>query len=139
MRHKQCIKVALGQAMRATHEESTAHASDLLQRVQKLAGEAEEILATAKTSGNLKAATAAICAAVRTLELCGRLDGSLAQPHAPGLHLTLNKTINVTNYGDDRELALLISEATKGFNSNEIERFKQLAECSVDAPPLVIR
>ena len=116
--------------------EMNEHGSDLLQRVQKLADEATLILETAKTEKNLKAATAAICAAVRTLELIGRLDGSLAQPHAPGLQLHLHKTVNVTNYGDDKEIAALVAEATAGFNPAVIERFKQLAACNVDAPPV---
>jgi hypothetical protein len=105
-----------------------------LQRTQRLADEAEAILAIARTNGNLKAATAAICACVRVLELTGRLDGSLAQPHVPGLHLTLNR-VHVTNYNynDDREIALLIKEATNGFDINEIERLRLLAESSTDS------
>jgi hypothetical protein len=65
-----------------TSGERAEHGDDLLQRVRKLTDEAIGILETAKTSGNLKAAVSAIIAAVRTLELTGRLDGSLAQPNA---------------------------------------------------------
>jgi len=134
VRHKQCIKETLGVALRErSQEETAAHGSNLLQRVQKLADEAIGILAAAKAEKNLKAATSAICAAVRTLELIGRLDGSLAQPHAPGLHLTLNKTtINVTNYDDDLDFARMVGEATKGFNLNEFERLRALAQGKQD-------
>ena len=141
VRHKQCIKTAIADAMEVAHAAGSMQASNLLDRVQKLADEAIGILETAKADKNLKGATSAICAAVRCLELCGRLDGSLAQPHTPGLHLHLSKTVNVTNnnYGSDEEIALLVSEATAGFNPSVIERFKQLAGCSEPAPPIVIR
>jgi hypothetical protein len=128
-RHKEHIK----DIIRArTQSESETHGSDLLDRVRKLTDEAIGILETAKAAGNLKAATSAIIAAVRTLELTGRLDGSLAQPNAPGLHLTLNKVtnVNVTNYDNDVEFAQLIREATKNFSESEIARLKMLASCN---------
>jgi hypothetical protein len=139
VRHKACIKELLSQAMEEGRAAGAAQGSDLLDRVHKLADEAIGILETAKAEKDLKAGTAAICAAVRCLELCGRLDGSLAQPNAPGLHLHLSKTVNVTsNYGDDADFAAMIGEATKGFSVEELMRLKRIA-CSDVAPPLVIR
>lgn len=113
-----------------TDGEREEHAGNLLARVQRLAGEAEGILATAKAAGNLKGATSAICAAVRVLELCGRLDGSLAQPNAGGLHLTLNSTkVTVNKFdGDDVEFAMMIGEATNGFDVAELLRLKRIAQ-----------
>src|SRR6266536_4043819 len=128
-RHKACIKEALAGAMRDQQDERGEHADDLLLRVRKLADEAIGILETAKATGNLKAATSAIVAAVRTLELCGRLDGSLAMPHAPGIHLTMNRVTNntVINYDNDVEFAAMIAEATEQFNPDVIEKMKALA------------
>jgi hypothetical protein len=139
-RHKNThLKEALAEAMRSRASENEEHGTDLLQRVRKLASEAEEILATAKTAGNLKAATSAICACVRVLELTGRLDGSLAQPNTPGLHLHLNKTtINVGSYDDDNELSLLIGEATRNFDPVEIQRLKILAERQSQPPKALL-
>jgi hypothetical protein len=129
-RHKEHVKNMIRER---TREQRTEHGSDLLQRTEKLVAEALEILATAKSTGNLKAAVAAIGACSRVLELIGKLDGSLAQPNAPGLHLTFNRVTNtIINYNDDRELAELISEATKCFDSKEIARLKALAESSRD-------
>jgi hypothetical protein len=141
VRHKQCIKTALAQAIEAGRAERASQGSDLLDRVQRLADEAIGILETAKASKDLKAGTAAICAAVRCLELCGRLDGSLASPTSPGLHLTLNRVTNNTiiNYNDDVDFARMISEATRGFDPNEISRLQQLAGCTEPAPPIVMR
>src|SRR5580700_951347 len=73
-RHKTCIKQALAEAMRCEQGEREEHGDELLQRVQRLADEAETILQSAKAASNLKAATSAICACVRVLELTGRLD-----------------------------------------------------------------
>src|ERR1700745_3377131 len=54
VRHKQCIKQALADAMQREQGEREAHGSDILDRVHKLANEAIGILETAKASGNLK-------------------------------------------------------------------------------------
>jgi hypothetical protein len=142
-RHKQCIKEALRDAMSSEQGELREHGSDLLQRVHELADEAIGILETAKANGNLKAATSAICAAVRVLELTGRLDGSLAQPNAPGLHLTLNQrvtNVRVNLYDNDVDFARLIAEATDNFNPTEIQRLKSIADSgsvitACNAPP----
>jgi hypothetical protein len=129
-RHKSHIREALQEAMRSNESERSGQAGDLLQRVHRLADEAIGILETAKATGNLKAATAAICASVRTLELIGRLDGSLAQPNAPGIHLNLTSNRTTIKYspGDDRELAELIAEATDNFNPAELLRLQRLVE-----------
>jgi hypothetical protein len=129
-RHKeQHLKRELADAMRSSQSARAEHGGDLLSRVLRLAGEAEAILESAKGTKDFKGATAAICAAVRCLELCGRLDGSLAQPNAPGLHLHMTSTkVTVNNYGDDREIALLIAEATRNFDPEELTRLKTVAE-----------
>jgi hypothetical protein len=129
-RYRVHLKQTLGLALKdRTPGESAEHGTVLLARVQRLVGEAEEILATAKTDKNFTAATSALNAACRLLELCGRLDGSLSGANTPGLHLTLNKTTTINNYdaGSDEELATLIFEATKGYDADEIARLKALA------------
>lgn len=134
-RHKAHIREALAEAMALRTVEGSERGSALLDRVESLLDEAKGILSTAKTEKDLTAAVAAVNACTRLLELCGRLDGSLVQPNAPGLHLTLSKTttVNVHNYGDDTELALLIQEATKDFDLNEMQRLKALAESANSA------
>lgn len=131
VRHKTHVKEMLGLALEErSQEEGAAHGSDLLQRVEVMINEAQEILTMAKSSKSLAAATGAVNAITRLLELTGRLDGSLAQPHAPGLHMTFNRntTIHVTNHdSDDAELALLIGEATKDFSIEEFLRLKAIA------------
>jgi len=139
-RHKEHVKEIIKARTDGDREE---HGGELLARVLRLAAEAEEILQSAKAASNLKAATSAICACVRVLELTGRLDGSLAQPNTPGLHLHLNKTTNI-NVGcdDDNELAMLIAEGTRDYDPVEIERLRRIAEsqkalpaCTNLAPP----
>lgn len=128
-RHKQCIRKLLQETIQRTDDEQEEHGGDLLRRVHRLADEAEAILEAAKNSQNVKGATSAVCALVRVLELVGRLDGSLAQPHAPGLHLHMNKTtINVSTHDDDTEIAILIAEATHDYDPREIARLKAIAE-----------
>jgi hypothetical protein len=91
-----------------------------------------------EASKNLKAATSAICAAVRALELAARMDGSLAQPNTPGLRLTFtsNKVVNVMNSNDpgyDLELAECVSEVTNNFDPAVINHFRTLVEASKSA------
>jgi hypothetical protein len=133
-RHKSHIREALHEAMRSNERERSGQAGDLLQRVHRLADEAIGILETAKASGNLKAATSAICACTRVLELTGRLDGSLAQPNAPGLHLSFTSNKTMIKYGadDDVELARLIAEATDDFNPAELARLQRLVATPVE-------
>jgi hypothetical protein len=115
--------------------EREEHSSDLLKRVGKLADAAEEILTAARTKDNFTAATSALNAACRLLELCGRLSGELQAPGA-GVHLTLSKT-TINNYGDpgsDEELARLLFEALDGFDPDRIAHFKAIAEGSNRTP-----
>jgi hypothetical protein len=134
-RHKSCIKELLREAIQSGQAERGEQGSNLLARVEQLITTTEEILATAKTDKDLKAATNAVGAITRLLELLGRLDGSLMQSGGPGLHLHLSKTVNVTNnYGSDEEIALLVAEATAGFDPAVISRFKQLAESAITQP-----
>jgi hypothetical protein len=129
-RHRTHLKQMMGDALKdRTESERVENGSDLLQRVQKLVDEAEGVLQAAKAAGNLKAATAAICAAVRTLELVGRLTGELQTANTPGLHLTLqnNRITNVVNiHQDDVEIAQLIAEGTNNFDPREISRLREL-------------
>jgi hypothetical protein len=130
-RHKQHVKDLIRERLPAARQE---HACHLLERVEKLIGEAEGVLVCAKSSQDWKGATAAIGAATRLLELLGRVSGELVPQNAPGLHLSIvnNKTTNVMHVGDDLEISLLISEATNGFDSATIERFRALAAGQTD-------
>ena len=79
-----------------TQEQREEHSGVLVSRVEKLAAAAEEILAMAKADKNLNAATGAINAATRLLELVGRPSGELQSANAGGIHLTMNKISNST-------------------------------------------
>jgi len=116
-----------------------ARGSALYNRVEKLVGEAEQILAAAKAKDDFRGANGALGAAAKLLDLLGRASGELQGANAGGIHLTKITNVNVTNYGDDRELAELLREATCDWNPAVVERFKQLAGCSVDAAPIVMR
>lgn len=108
----------------------------LYNRVERLVGEAEQILAAAKAKEDFRGANGALGAAAKLLDLLGRASGELQSANAGGIHLTRITNVNVTANYDDRELAELVSEATAGFNPVVIERFKQLAGCSDHAPRL---
>jgi hypothetical protein len=139
-RHRNvCIREMLNAAIESRPAERAELGSNLLTRVEELIATTKEILTTAKTKEDLKSATNAVGALTRLLELLGKLDGSLVQSGAPGLHLTLNKTINVYDSGSDKEIAELVREATADFNPVVIERFKQLAACTDAAAPIVMR
>lgn len=135
-RHKRHVRDFLASAMQARQEKNEERGSPLLVRVEELVAETKEILAMAKTDKNLTAATGAVNAAARLLELCGRLDGSLVSAAAPGIHFHQTKNItNVINIHDsDLEIALLFSEATHGYNEREIQRLKQLAASAPTQP-----
>jgi hypothetical protein len=128
-RHKSHIQEALADAVKQRDGERSEQSSALLARVEKLVGEAESLLASAKAKDNIAGATSAINAATRLLELLGRLTGELGSQNSGGIHLTVNKTTNTTiNYNDDTEIAVLIAEATRNFDPNEIQRLRMLAE-----------
>lgn len=130
-RHKRHVKDMI-QARSAA--ETNEHGSALLARVEEVITEAKAILVDAKAAKSFGPATQALNSITRALELCARLSGELQAANTGGLHLTLNKTtINVANYADDREFALLVSEATKSFNPDEIARLKALAMCNDSA------
>jgi hypothetical protein len=89
---------------------------------------AEGIVEVARAKDDFRGANGALGAAAKLLDLFGRLSGELQSANSP-LHLTLNRVTNTTiyNYGDDTELAVLVQEATLGFDPSEIERLKKLA------------
>jgi hypothetical protein len=126
-RHKEHVKQTLGEAIQRRDGERQERGSHLLERVERLVGEAEGILVCAKSSQDWKGATAALGAAARLLELLGRLSGELVNQNAPGVHLTLNRvTTTINNYGSDEELAQLVMEATNNFSTDTIEHFRAL-------------
>jgi hypothetical protein len=126
-RHKAHVKEMIRERTQDQREE---HGGVLVSRVEKLAAAAEEILAMAKADKNLNAATGAINAATRLLELVGRLSGELASVNSGGIHMTQIKVTNINNYDDDASFAQMIGEATKWFDPHEIQRLKALAESS---------
>ncbi len=135
-RHKQCIRESLAQAQERSTGQGEERGSALLERVLRLAGEAEEILKAAKSSNDFRGANGALGAAAKLLDLCGRLSGELSNTHAPGIHFhstrISNTVINVQD--DDRELAVLVSEATKNFDPRTIEHLRLLASSTAPAP-----
>jgi len=125
-RHKHHVREMIQTRTQSEREE---HGSALLARVERLVGEAEEILRLAKSKEDFRGANGALGAAAKLLDLCGRLSGELQQANAAGggFHVHLSKTtVNVRNYGDDRELAALVGEATAGFSVDEFLRLKAL-------------
>ena len=124
-RHKEHVKDLIRER---SESERTEHGSQLLERVEKLTDTTEKILASATSKEDLRAATGAVTALTRLLELLGRLSGELQSSNTPGIRLSLQKTtINVSNYDSDPEWATMLYEATRGFDPVEIERLKQIA------------
>jgi hypothetical protein len=83
-------------------------------------------------------ATQALNSMTRALELCARLSGELQSANTGGIHLTLNKTVNLTNYDTDADFAAMIGEATKNFSHAELDRLRSIAEsasCAIDVQP----
>jgi hypothetical protein len=84
-RHKQHIKELLGATLETrTPSESERHASALLQRVLRLADEAENVLRSARARSDFRGANGALGASAKLLDLCGRLSGELTSSHTPG-------------------------------------------------------
>jgi hypothetical protein len=129
MRHKRHVKEVLRAAAEA---KSPTHGSDLLARVEQVIEHATKIAAVAARSGSLATANGALNTIIRSFELIGRLTGELATPgNVGGIHFHSSKTLNI-NVGanDDREIATLVGEATAGFDLNEFQRLKRLAQAS---------
>jgi hypothetical protein len=138
-RHKQCIKELLNQAMVKGQGERAERGSTLYDRVEKLVGEAEQILAKAKAKDDFRGANGALGAAAKLLDLLGRASGELQSANAGGIHLTQIRVTNtVNNYGDDREIAELVAEATRNFDPTEIARLQALV-CNSRSTALVVR
>ncbi len=118
-------------------DERAEHASTLYKGAESLLDEAKEILSTAKSEKNFTAATAAINAATRLVELLMRASGEL-QSTPGGIHLTqtIRVTTNYTTAAIDAELASLIAEATDNFSPERIEELKRIA-CNARAIPLL--
>ena len=129
-RHRSHIKEALGDAARLRAAERAENGHALLDRAEKLLSEAQEVLATAKSTQNLKAANNAIIACVKVLTLIGHASGELT-PNG-GVHVMMNNrtTINTVNLrvDDDEEAAEAVAILTRGFDLDEIERLKKLAQ-----------
>jgi hypothetical protein len=125
-RHRRHIKEMLAARGPA---ETSEHGSALLARVEEVITEAKAILTEARANKSFGPATQALNSITRALELCARLSGELQSANAGGLQLHLHKHEHVTNnYMDEREFALLIQEATRNFNPDEISRLRLLAE-----------
>jgi hypothetical protein len=140
-RHKDCIKEVLSQAMQHEQGEREERGSLLVDRVTKLAGEAEELVAIAKAEKNYRGATSALVAACKLLDLVGRLSGELQQANAAGggLHLTMNRVTNntIVAVDNDADFAAMIGEATKGFDHGELDRLKALVHNTRETPLLM--
>jgi hypothetical protein len=126
-RHKEHVREIIRERQPSERAEL---AVSLVSRVERVINEAETILSTAKACGDLKAAVAALNANLKALEMIGRASGELAA-NGGGIHLHAHRT-TVTNVtvepGSDEELAALISEATHGYDTAEIQRLKTIAE-----------
>jgi hypothetical protein len=131
VRHKQCIRKLLNQAMESDRGERAERGSALHDRVEKLVGEAEQVLAKAKAKDDFRGAVGALGAAAKLLDLLGRVSGELQSANSGGIHLTKITNVNVTNYDNDRDFAAMVGEATRGFDVRELMRLKAIAESAV--------
>jgi hypothetical protein len=128
-RHKSHLAQELATAMRSRESESEERGVSLLSRVESLVAEGQDICAKAKADKKYAAASNALNAVGRNLELIGKLTGELQDPRSSGIHLSLRQTtISVTNYDEDVSFAQMIGEATHGFDVNELMRLKRIAE-----------
>jgi len=131
-RHKRHVKEMIQARTPGEREE---HGKSLLARVEELISEAQDVCRLAKADKKYAAARNALNGVGRSLELIGKLTGEIAAPvNAGGIHLMLNKTVNIANYDDDANFARLVFEATRGFDADEIERLKMLAASSPSQP-----
>jgi hypothetical protein len=125
VRHKEHLRATVKEAWKSEREE---HGSRLAQRAEHLLGEAESLLAHARTKENLQGAVSCINACSKLVELLMRASGELQAPGA-GIHVNFTRTTNnVVNVGTDDfgELARLVQEATDNFSSATIERMRLL-------------
>ena len=128
-RHKAHVRALLADAARRAHAESPERGATLLARIEQVIDGAKGIASRAVRSDQLGTANAALGTILRSLELLGRLNGELQAPG--GIHIHHNKTVNVVTINDsDVEVAVLVGEATDGFNVEEFQRLKLLAERS---------
>src|SRR5580658_5226546 len=95
-RHVQCVKRDLGDAIKQRDGERLEHGGDLLKRVVRLVDDAESILTTAKSGKDIRAATSAVAALAKCLDLMGRATGELTAG-GMSLHLTSNRSVTVNN------------------------------------------
>jgi hypothetical protein len=128
-RHKDHIRELIAEQRAGVRAE---RGMNLISRVEKIIEEAEAILKAAKSSKDLRCAILALSAIGKQLELIGKLSGGLSQVGGLTVNLTTHNT-TITNYNDDSEIAILVSEATRGFDPSEIERLKALAACTTHA------
>jgi len=127
-RHKQHVREMVGLALKdRAPGEALEHGGELLKRVEKLVRECESIIETAKSKSDLKATTNAISVCGRLLELCMRATGGLASGGGMSVSFTNHTVVNNFD-GSDLDLALAISEGTRGFDEIEIQRLKALVE-----------
>lgn len=106
----------------------------LVERCERLIDTTEKILATATSKADLRAATSAVAALTRLLELLGRMTGEIQSANSGGIYLNLTSNRTMIKYGpdDDVELAQLVSEATNNFNPNELARLQRLVATPVE-------
>jgi hypothetical protein len=117
--------------MESDRGERAERGSALHDRVEKLVGEAEQVLAKAKAKDDFRGAVGALGAAAKLLDLLGRVSGELQSANSGGIHLTKITNVNVTNYDNDRDFAAMVGEATRGFDVRELMRLKAIAESAV--------
>jgi len=105
-------------------------AASLLSRVEKLLRLAERIVADARIERDWVAATGALREARNCIELLARLRGELQANSAVQVGVAVNVAGNVhaTSEELDRMIAVRVSEATGGFNPQEIARLREIAE-----------
>lgn len=129
-RHRGHIKDLLRESIAREQGERAVHGRSLLNRVEELVDEAQDIVRLAKADKKYAAASNALNSVGRSLELIGKLTGEIALPtNAPGFHLTLNRVTNtiINNYDTDVDFAVMIGEATRGFDVNELKRLQAIA------------
>ena len=91
---------------------------------------AERIVADARIERDWVAATGALREARNCVELLARLRGELQSTSGVQVGVAVNVagSVHATNEELDRMIAVRVSEATRGFNPQEIERLREIAE-----------
>jgi predicted Ser/Thr protein kinase len=117
-----------------------SEAGSVLEQVQALIQKCEKIASDSIAEKDRRTAVLALREISRNLTLIAQLSGELAKAQSAVQVNVLNQVnVNFDAAGDvDREIAMLISRATNGFDEGEIARYRELATSrTIDAQAML--